>query len=108
METLHLPLHQIFLILVFMENFGVPPLSNSYNISPYVALAVAKSWNSTFSILPETIIPLATETNFIANTLYSNNNEKIPVSIPAGSKVAIVCGHTNDSASTISSSYLEI
>jgi len=95
-------------VSIYGEFLSSIALSNSYNISPYVALAVANSWSSTFSILPETIIPLATETNFIANTLYSNNNEKIPVSIPAGSKVAIVCGHTNDSASTtstISTSY---
>lgn len=87
---------------IYGEFWSSIALSNSYNISPYVALAVAKSWSSTFSILPETVIPLATETSFIANTLYSNANENIPVSIPAGSKVAIVCGHTNDSAATTS------
>lgn len=72
-----------------------PPLDYIY--TPYVAIATANA-NNTFTILTETITPISQSfiggTTYAGNTRITGSRENLGISIPAGTKVAIVAGYT--------------
>jgi|GEM_PF-5379157 len=73
---------------------------------PYVALAKTESsWNNMYQIIPETVTSV-TFTNGVSypiNTVRSNSQVAIPISITKGDRVAVVCGFTTstDTSSTL-------
>lgn len=91
----------ISLVNIQAEVYVVSNYSTSaYNTSPYVALAVAPPGSDTFKVLPETITTIVTQNSYTINTVLYNYRENIEVSIEKGSRILIIGGHTNDSAST--------
>ena len=91
----------ISLVNIQAEIYVVSNYNNTaYTTSPYVALAVSPPGSDTFKVLPETITTIATQNSYTINTVLYNSKENIEVSIEKGSRVLIIGGHTNDSAST--------
>jgi len=72
--------------------------------TPFVALATATDSN-TFTLITETITPvnepLLPNTQYIANTRLPGSQEELGLSIPAGTKVAILGGLTGSTTGTL-------
>jgi len=93
-------LQNIYLTVTYYSNgIWIPPTGSTF--TPYVAMATATD-NNFFTIISETITSI--EESFVGgntypiNTHHSGSQEGLGISIPAGTKVALVGGLNGNSA----------